>query len=285
MVQEFNRRIKFKKQQSCNREVLLVMVKIGAVGDNCIDMYDNIGEFYVGGNPVNVAVYIKRLGGNADYAGVVGNDRYGELVKEQLYEKGVDVSMVKTIEGSTAISHIDLINKERVFGEYEEGVLPQLLLAEEELKRLAECDIVVSSVWSYTESYFERLKRLGAITAMDFSTELDSEVIDVVGEYLDYAFFSFEEGNMELEEFMKDIFERIRGIVIVTRGEEGSVVYDGKQFIYHGIEPCEVIDTLGAGDSFIAGFLYGMAEGLSIKDSMMKGAKNSSVTIGYKGAW
>lgn len=285
MVQEFNRRIKFKKQQSCNREVLLIMVKIGAVGDNCIDMYDNIGEFYVGGNPVNVAVYIKRLGGNADYAGVVGNDRYGELVKEQLYEKGVDVSMVKTIEGSTAISHIDLINKERVFGEYEEGVLPQLLLAEEELKRLAECDIVVSSVWSYTESYFERLKRLGAITAMDFSTELDSEVIDVVGEYLDYAFFSFEEGNMELEEFMKDIFERIRGIVIVTRGEEGSVVYDGKQFIYHGIEPCEVIDTLGAGDSFIAGFLYGMAEGLSIKDSMMKGAKNSSVTIGYKGAW
>lgn len=285
MVQEFNRRIKFKKQQSRNREVLLIMVKIGAVGDNCIDMYDNIGEFYVGGNPVNVAVYIKRLGGNADYAGVVGNDRYGELVKEQLYEKGVDVSMVKTIEGSTAISHIDLINKERVFGEYEEGVLPQLLLAEEELKRLAECDIVVSSVWSYTESYFERLKRLGAITAMDFSTELDSEVIDVVGEYLDYAFFSFEEGNMELEEFMKDIFERIRGIVIVTRGEEGSVVYDGKQFIYHGIEPCEVIDTLGAGDSFIAGFLYGMAEGLSIKDSMMKGAKNSSVTIGYKGAW
>lgn len=261
------------------------MVKIGAVGDNCIDMYDNIGEFYVGGNPVNVAVYIKRLGGNADYAGVVGNDRYGELVKEQLYEKGVDVSMVKTIEGSTAISHIDLINKERVFGEYEEGVLPKLLLTDEELKRLAECDIVVSSVWSYAESYFERLKRLGAITAMDFSTELDSEVIDVVGAYLDYAFFSFEEGNMELEEFMKDIFERIRGIVIVTRGEEGSVVYDGKQFIYHGIEPCEVIDTLGAGDSFIAGFLYGMAEGLSIKDSMMKGAKNSSVTIGYKGAW
>ena len=107
----------------------------------------------------------------------------------------------------------------------------------------------------------------------------------MVGPYLDYAFFSFEEGNMELEEFMKDIFERICGMVIVTRGEEGSVAYDGEEFVYHGIEPCEVVDTLGAGDSFIAGFLYGMAEGLSIKDSMIKGAKNSSVTIGYKGAW
>ena len=98
-------------------------------------------------------------------------------------------------------------------------------------------------------------------------------------------FFSFEEGEKELEDFMKDIYQRIHGMVIVTRGEEGSVVYDGDEFIYYGIEPCEVVDTLGAGDSFIAGFLYGMAEGKSIKDSMRKGAKNSSVTIGYKGAW
>lgn len=261
------------------------MVKIGAVGDNCIDMYDNTGELYVGGNPVNVAVYIKRLGGEADYAGVVGSDEYGIWVKEQLSGKGVNVSMVKTIEGATAISHIDLIDKERVFGEYEEGVLPKLFLTEEELRRLAQCDIVVSSVWSYAENYFERLKWLGAITAMDFSTELDSKIIDVVGPYLDYAFFSFEEGEKELEDFMKDIYRRIHGMVIVTRGEEGSVVYDGKEFVYHGIEPCEVVDTLGAGDSFIAGFLYGMAEGKSIKDSMIKGTKNSSITIGYKGAW
>lgn len=261
------------------------MVKIGTVGDNCIDMYDNIGELYVGGNPVNVAVYIKRLGGDACYAGVVGSDEYGEWVKDELEKKGVDVSMVKTLDGQTAISHIDLIEKERVFGKYEEGVLPQLFLEKEDIERLAECDIVVSSVWSYAEGYFKELKEAGATTAMDFSTELESEIIDVVGPYLDYAFFSFEEGTREIESFMQEIHKKIKGIVIVTRGEEGSVVYDGKKFTYHGIEACNVVDTLGAGDSFIAGFLYGMAEGLSVKDSMIKGAGNSSITIGYKGAW
>ena len=112
------------------------MIRVGAVGDNCVDMYDNIGELYVGGNPVNVAVYIKRLGGEAIYAGVVGSDGYGKWVKEELNKKGVDVSMVKTIEGTTAISHIDLIEKERVFGEYEEGVLPKLYLTEEDLSKL-----------------------------------------------------------------------------------------------------------------------------------------------------
>lgn len=262
------------------------MVKIAAVGDNCIDIYDNSGEIYVGGNAVNVAVYVKRLGGDSAYSGVVGNDKYGTMIKQQLKKKGVDISRIKTVIGQTAVSHINLIDKERVFGAYEEGVLPQLVLNEDDLKFLAEYDIIITSVWGYTDKYFKVFDRLGVVTAMDFSTERNSEIIDKVGPYLDYAFFSFEnEKEEKLKTFMTDIYERIRGIVIVTRGEKGSVAYDGKQFFYYGIEPCQVVDSLGAGDSFIAGFLLGMAGGLTISESMKKGAENSSITIGYKGAW
>ena len=46
-------------------------IKLAAVGDNCMDVYDRTGEAYPGGNPVNVAVYTLRLGGNASYTGVV----------------------------------------------------------------------------------------------------------------------------------------------------------------------------------------------------------------------
>ena len=49
---------------------------------------------------------------------------------------------------------------------------------------------------------------------------IDSEINDVVGPYLNYAFFSFEEGDKKLENFMKDIYQRIKGMVVVTRGEE-----------------------------------------------------------------
>ncbi|MFR5702099.1 MAG: hypothetical protein ACLUD0_09650 [Eubacterium ramulus] len=38
-------------------------IKIAAVGDNCVDVYDQTGEAFPGGNPVNVAVYTVRLGG------------------------------------------------------------------------------------------------------------------------------------------------------------------------------------------------------------------------------
>lgn len=38
---------------------------VAAVGDNCMDCYDDLGQSFPGGNPVNVAVYIRRLGGQA----------------------------------------------------------------------------------------------------------------------------------------------------------------------------------------------------------------------------
>ena len=50
------------------------MIKIACVGDNCVDFYDNTNEAFPGGNPVNVAVYVRRLGGESAYLGAVGTD-------------------------------------------------------------------------------------------------------------------------------------------------------------------------------------------------------------------
>ena len=51
-------------------------IRVAAIGDNCIDYYDSLNESYPGGNPVNVAVYIKRLGGESSYTGAVGTDSF-----------------------------------------------------------------------------------------------------------------------------------------------------------------------------------------------------------------
>ena len=42
---------------------------------------------------------------------------------------------------------------------------------------------------------------------------------------------------------------------------------------------------MGAGDSFIAGFLHGWSEGLDIPGCMAAGARCSAVTLAYEGAW
>lgn len=74
-------------------------------------------------------------------------------------------------------------------------------------------------------------------------------------------------------------------VIIATLGKNGSIGYDGNSWYRFGIIECKVVDTMGAGDSFIAGFLYGILNGLNVQDSMEAGAQNSAVTIGYKGAW
>ena len=98
-------------------------MRFATVGDNCVDAYESLGQFYPGGNPVNVAVYLKRLGEDASYTGVVGDDKYGQVMKDALQEKNVDISHVRTIHGDTAVTKVEIVNGDRVFTDYIEGVM------------------------------------------------------------------------------------------------------------------------------------------------------------------
>ena len=89
-------------------------MKIACVGDNCVDYYDNTGEVFPGGNPVNVAVYVRRMGGQSAYLGAVGTDAYGGLILQALEEKGyefisADVAMVPSTR--TALTDPDDLKK------------------------------------------------------------------------------------------------------------------------------------------------------------------------------
>lgn len=260
-------------------------IKIAAVGDNCIDYYDT-GDFYPGGNPVNVAVYVKRMNGNSSYTGVVGSDEYGKFMISSLKEKGVDTSHVKILDGKTAITYVELKDGDRILGEYEEGVMADFKLTDEDINFLCSHDLVVTGIWGKIESELHKIKDKKVAIAFDFADKLYHEITDKALAYVDYAFFSCSnKSDEELYEFMK--YTKLKGpkIIVVTRGEKGSIAYNGKEFTKFGIIECEVVDSMGAGDSYIAGFLMGILGGSTILESMKKGAQSSSETIGYYGAW
>ena len=261
-------------------------MKIGAVGDNCIDVYKQLGEAYPGGNPVNVAVYSVRLGAEASYTGVVGNDEYGSLLKNALQAKNVDVSHVRVMPGQTAITEVEVINNDRVFGDYYEGVLADFTLTDEDIDFLASHDIVVSGIWGKIEKSLGTIKSKGVPIAFDFATKIDDQLVEEIIPHVDYAFFSYDGGeDAYMKDYMKKMHAQGPKLIVVTMGEKGSIVYDGTTFYRHGIVPCEVVDTMGAGDSYIAAFICGIMEKKSIEECMEIGAHNSSITIQYKGAW
>lgn len=259
-------------------------MKLAAVGDNCMDVY-NTGEAYPGGNPVNVAVYYVRCGGEASYTGVVGTDPYGSVMKESIADKGVDVTTVTAKEGKTAITHVELKNGERVFGEYEEGVMADFVLSEEQMEYLCKQDLVVTALWGNVHEQLKEIHDHGVKVAYDAATAPESKAAQIAIPATDYLFYSAESDTEELRKQMRELYAQGPELVVATLGEEGSIAYDGNRFYTCGIVPCEVVDTLGAGDSFIAGFLKGMSDGKSIVECMQEGAACSSVTLGYFGAW
>jgi len=261
-------------------------MKFATVGDNCIDDYEALGLCYAGGNPVNVAVYLRRLGEEASYTGAVGDDSYGKVILNGLKSKDVDISHVKVLPGSTAITKIELVNGERVFKDYNEGVLQDFKLSEEDVAFLCEHDMIISGIWGMIENDLPKLKFKGVPIAFDFSDQPNHPIVEKAIDHVTYAFFSSEEDDSpELREFIKKMHARGPKMVIVTLGDYGSICFDGKEYYKFGIISCPVVDTMGAGDSYIAGFLRGIMRGEDIPTSMKMGAENSSITIGYQGAW
>jgi fructoselysine 6-kinase len=173
-----------------------------------------------------------------------------------------------------------------MFGDYYEGVMADFALNEGDFDFISTYDIVVSGFWGHCLKDFERLHTSGIKTAFDFATKIDDPSVKEACGHMDYSFFSYDgDDEKRLRSRMKELYAAGTKIVVATRGEKGSLAFDGTTFTEFGIIPCKVVDTIGAGDSYIAGFLFAQGEKKDIRASMECGARTSAETIGYAGAW
>lgn len=264
-------------------------MKLAAIGSNCIDYYKNLngGTPFPGGGPVNMAVYTVRNGGQASYTGPVGDDEYGQLIKNSLTDKGVDTSHVEIKSGKTALSEVELIDGERCFGDYFEGVLETYTLSSEDINFILGHDVVVCDLWGKVEDSLKELQEKGIKTAFDCADRPEDQAAQIAIPNTDYLFFSSDKSDtLELRHYMTELASQGPELVIAMLGEEGSLCFDGQEFNKYGIEPCDKVeDTMGAGDSYIAGFLYAKVQGKSLQECMAQGAKTATQTIQYFGAW
>lgn len=74
-------------------------------------------------------------------------------------------------------------------------------------------------------------------------------------------------------------------IVVVTRGEAGSVAMENDKVLRQGIDPVEVLDTFGAGDWFIAGFLVSYARHADVGAALAEGAASAAAACQLMGGY
>ena len=74
-------------------------------------------------------------------------------------------------------------------------------------------------------------------------------------------------------------------LCVVTCGADGSIARDGRNRWQAAAAGVEVVDTTGAGDSYIAGFLYAGRTGADIPEAMRAAAGGAAQTCAHFGAW
>lgn len=264
-------------------------MKLIAIGDNVTDCYVDEGVYFPGGNAVNVAVNCKKNGAEkVNYIGIFGNDERADYVQECLHMENVTTDRSRKVYAPTAQPRVCLENGDRVF---KSGIrdtcqhLFSIRIVAEDIEVIQKYDICHTSCYSNLEYELPQLSQVCKVS-FDFSEKMDEEYLRRTCPYLTFAFFSG--SHMSEEEsicFAKHVCELGSKIVGITRGEKGAVFYDGNSVYQQKIKKIESIDTMGAGDSFIAGFLTAYGDGRTIEEALEYAAERAAITCTVRGGF
>lgn len=227
-------------------------------------------ELTVGSSSAIFACGCAQLGLKTAFVGVVGDDIFGRFMLESLNERGVDTShVIIDPQEETGISVILNRGNDRAILTHL-GTISALRvedISEELIKRSRHLHIASYFLQTKLQPdlyrLFSRTRQLGTTSSLDTNWDPHGEWGNVA-HILNATDIFFPNENealalteaSDLEDALTQMAEVV-STVAVKRGAEGAVARKGDQRAEEKAIPCKVVDTVGAGDSFDAGFIYG----------------------------
>lgn len=259
------------------------MLKIAAIGDNVVDCYRSRGEMFPGGNCLNVSIFARRHGAQTAYIGAIGVDRAGELIATALLREGVDTSHLRRLNGTTAYCMIGHRNADRIFESFDLGV-SMFTPSEEDVQFLKGFDVAHVGQSSHLDSH---VASIAASTRLsyDFSTRRDRAHRLAIAPS---CFLASVSGSDLTEDQIHALAAEFLGEgahwVLLTRGRTGAALFGEDRYWSVPALPIEPVDTLGAGDAFIARTLIGLLAGENPEALLAAAAQAAAETCRYYGA-
>lgn len=261
---------------------------VGAVDENFFtrDSQDvDYMKISFGGDALNEAIVLSRLGKNVQWLSKLGDDDAGRRILNYAAENGVDISRVKIQSGlETAVTVVLIDAKgERRFLTNPRSSLRKLA-AEDILPHVDDMAQIVSFASMFIsplldvpamEKLFRRIKASGRTLAVDMKPAKDATTLDDLSGVLasvDYFFPNEFElatltGETDVQKNIAALLESGLTCAVVKRGEKGCIIATkSAQIEIPAYRVENVIDTTGAGDCFAAGFLWALSEGWELED-------------------
>jgi fructoselysine 6-kinase len=254
--------------------------EVATVGDNCIDRYlSPIGMATVGGNAVNVAVHLSRLGRRTAYFGAVGEDKEGHWTRACLTANDVNIEQLRSVVGRTAFTNLDVDpSGDRIITFEDFGVCRGYRPNGPEIEALQAARHIHLG-WLNDGG---ALKHELATARLSMSQDL---AVNAGAADLAIAFASAGASQERARMLLRQALDQGARIAVVTRGHLGSIASNGTDYAETGITQVEVVDTTGAGDTFIAAFIDAHLRGRSLSDCLVAGRDAAADTCRHLGGF
>ena len=258
-----------------------------------------IEETVSGGSVANSIVGLSQLDNNVGFIGKINNDDLGQKYEKGLINEKVKFFYSKKKEPISTGSCLILItpDKERTMCTFL-GTAGKISASD------IDSEIVKNSNITFLEGYlwdegdpkkaFEKAINNSNKVAMSLSDLFCVErhknnFLDLVKNKLDIIFANEQEILALIDGKSIDdavtFAKNLNKNVVITRGAKGSVAINNQNVVEHNAqENLNVIDLTGAGDLFAAGYLHGIINNLSLKESLSYGTNLSSKIIQQIGA-
>lgn len=248
-----------------------------------------------GGKGLNFAVATKRLGLNPNLIASVGYDHFGRSVIEALIDerittdnvlqKNVETSLVGIIlnqkssepgfigslKGTYSLERIDIIHREKDIQN------SKFLIVNNEINP----EVLSTSL--------KLAKKHNVPTIFNPAPPLKTDLSNIFP-LVDYLFLNEWEGNFYLpkrnnKEQIKEFLNLGIQNVIITKSKKGCIFGSKEKIITFSAYTVKAIDETGAGDAFMAGFLYCLNKRKSIEESLIFGSACGAITTTKVGSY
>jgi 2-dehydro-3-deoxygluconokinase len=271
-------------------------------------MFCNTFERKLGGAELNVVIGCARLGLKSGWISRLGNDDFGKYIVKTVRGEGVDISEVKLVdEYPTSVYFREVLSDGSSRSFYYREKSPTSTMKSEELneeyikqaKVLHITGVFPSITKNNQEIILEAVKlakKHNLVVSFDPNIRLKMWTKEEAKAYIekllpnvDILLIGDEEieillGDITIEDAIKTFHGYGIEKVIVKKGAKGALGSDGKNvYEVDAIKPKALVDTVGAGDGFAAGFLTSLVQGKSLEECVKFANAVGSLVVGVEG--
>ncbi|QFQ13001.1 adenosine kinase [Pseudoprevotella muciniphila] len=249
-----------------------------------------------GGSAGNVMKGLAELGAAPGFIGKTAADANGDFYAETCKDMGVDFVRLHddTLHTGVALTFISP-DAQRTFGTYlgaasnlqPEDIRPEFF----EGYKYFFIEGYLTQNHELIERAVDMARNAGLKICLDLASynivEADHEFFQYLLQKTDIVFANEEESYAFTKKEPAEALEELAKLcetVVVKTGKKGSLVARGSERAVCEALPADVVDTTGAGDSYAAGFLYGLITGMTLENCARTGTLLASTVVQHIGA-